>query len=111
LVKVLVAHSYGMARVQPDLGTAKPPSPLRGSDVRAAAAASAGTGHARERAGRRRRMTDQPDRTRDPEPSASELEDGGTEQTWGQGEGAHQPTIPTDEEPGAADPDPTAERK
>ena len=29
-------------------------------------------------------------------PDASELEGGGTEQTWGQGEGAHEPTIPDD---------------
>ena len=36
------------------------------------------------------------DRTRDPaEPS--ELEGGGTEQTWGQGEGRHEPTIPDDD--------------
>ena len=32
--------------------------------------------------------------------SASELEGGGDEQTWGQGEGHHEPTIP-DEEPDA----------
>jgi hypothetical protein len=35
-------------------------------------------------------MTD--DERRAPEPS--ELEGGGTEQTWGQGEGRHEPTIP-----------------
>ena len=29
---------------------------------------------------------------------ASELEGGGTEQTWGQGEGRHDPTIPDDED-------------
>jgi hypothetical protein len=29
-----------------------------------------------------------------PEPEASELEGGGTGQNWGQGEGAHEPTIP-----------------
>jgi hypothetical protein len=29
---------------------------------------------------------------------ASELEGGGTGQTWGQGEGRHEPTIPDDED-------------
>jgi hypothetical protein len=29
-----------------------------------------------------------------PATDASELEGGGTEQTWGQGEGRHEPTIP-----------------
>jgi hypothetical protein len=28
---------------------------------------------------------------------ATELEGGGTEQTWGQGEGAHEPTIPDED--------------
>ena len=29
---------------------------------------------------------------------ASELEGGGTEQTWGQGDGAHEPTIPDEDD-------------
>ena len=29
---------------------------------------------------------------------ASELEGGGTEQTWGQGEGRHEPTIPDEDD-------------
>lgn len=32
-----------------------------------------------------------------PQGPPSELEGGGTEQTWGQGEGRHEPTIPDDE--------------
>jgi hypothetical protein len=32
----------------------------------------------------------------EPTPDASELEGGGTGQNWGQGEGAHEPTIPDD---------------
>jgi hypothetical protein len=36
------------------------------------------------------------------ERDASELEGGGTEQTWGQGEGQHEPTIAEPEEPDAA---------
>lgn len=45
-------------------------------------------------------MTDLERDTPEPTPEASELEGGGTGQNWGQGEGAHQPTIPgeTDEE-------------
>jgi hypothetical protein len=41
--------------------------------------------------------------TPQPEGEASELEGGGTEQSWGQGEGTHEPTIPDDDEEGAAD--------
>jgi hypothetical protein len=33
-----------------------------------------------------------------PDGEASELEGGGTEQTWGQGEGRHEPTIPDDDD-------------
>jgi len=33
-----------------------------------------------------------------PSAEPSELEGGGTEQTWGQGEGRHEPTIPDAEE-------------
>jgi hypothetical protein len=33
----------------------------------------------------------------DPDPNASELEGGGTDQTWGQGEGSHAPTIPPED--------------
>lgn len=32
------------------------------------------------------------------ERDARELEGGGDEQTWGQGEGRHEPTIPNDED-------------
>jgi hypothetical protein len=35
--------------------------------------------------------------TPEPSPEASELEGGGTGQTWGQGEGPHEPTIPDEE--------------
>ena len=37
------------------------------------------------------------------DPNASELEGGGMEQTWGQGEGRHEPTLPDEE----ADANPT----
>jgi hypothetical protein len=37
------------------------------------------------------------DLERDPA-DASELEGGGTEQTWGQGEGQHEPTLPDDDQ-------------
>ena len=33
-----------------------------------------------------------------PTTEPSDLEGGGTEQTWGQGEGRHEPTIPDDED-------------
>ena len=33
-----------------------------------------------------------------PHATPSELEGGGEEQTWGQGEGRHEPTIPDDDE-------------
>lgn len=36
---------------------------------------------------------------RKPTADASELEGGGEDQTWGQGEGRHEPTIPGEEEP------------
>lgn len=36
------------------------------------------------------------------ERDASELEGGGDEQTWGQGEGRHEPTIPDEEDEPAA---------
>ena len=31
------------------------------------------------------------------DPAASDLEGGGTEQTWGQGQGRHEPTVTPDE--------------
>jgi hypothetical protein len=34
-------------------------------------------------------------------PDASELEGGGTEQTWGQGTGQHEPTIPDEDDEGS----------
>ena len=39
-------------------------------------------------------MTDFERQSPEGSPEASELEGGGTEQTWGQGEGRHEPTIP-----------------
>jgi hypothetical protein len=39
---------------------------------------------------------------REPGQAPSELEGGGTDQTWGQGEGQHEQTIPEPEEPDAA---------
>ena len=39
-------------------------------------------------------MTDREHESTEPAPEASELEGGGTGQNWGQGEGAHEPTIP-----------------
>jgi hypothetical protein len=41
-------------------------------------------------------MTDLERETQEPTPEASELEGGGTDQNWGQGEGTHEPTIPDD---------------
>jgi hypothetical protein len=43
-------------------------------------------------------MTDLERETPEPAGEASELEGSGTEQTWGQGEGTHEPTVPEDEE-------------
>jgi hypothetical protein len=43
-------------------------------------------------------MTDLERETPEPTDDSSELEGGGTEQTWGQGEGAHEPTIPNEED-------------
>lgn len=43
-------------------------------------------------------MTDHERERTDPTPEASELEGGGTGQNWGQGEGAHEPTIPAKED-------------
>ena len=42
-------------------------------------------------------MTDLERQSPDESSQASELEGGGTEQTWGQGEGRHDPTIPDDD--------------
>jgi hypothetical protein len=39
-------------------------------------------------------------------PEASELEGGGTEQTWGQGVGDHEPTLPDEEDEEATPPVP-----
>ena len=45
---------------------------------------------------------DQTDRPAgDPDPNASELEGGGTEQTWGQGAGAHEATLTPEEDSGS----------
>ena len=49
-------------------------------------------------------MTDLERETPEPEGETSELEGGGTEQTWGQGEGTHEPTIPDEAEDDAAEP-------
>ena len=46
-------------------------------------------------------MTDLERETPEPEGEASELEGGGTEQTWGQGEGTHEPTVPDEDEDNA----------
>ena len=35
---------------------------------------------------------------RESDATSSELEGGGTEQTWGQGEGQHEPTLPDEEQ-------------
>ena len=43
-------------------------------------------------------MTDFERPAPDPTDEASKLEGGGTEQTWGQGEGQHEPTIPDDDD-------------
>jgi hypothetical protein len=43
-------------------------------------------------------MTDLERDATEPEAEASELEGGGTGQSWGQGEGAHEPTIPDADE-------------
>ena len=43
-------------------------------------------------------MTDVERESPEPTGEASELEGGGTEQTWGQGEGRHEPTIPDRDE-------------
>jgi hypothetical protein len=46
------------------------------------------------------------DLERDPttvDPEASKIEGGGTEQTWGQGEGKHEPTIPDEGDEAAED--------
>jgi hypothetical protein len=49
-------------------------------------------------------MIDETDRQAgDPDPNASELEGGGTDQTWGQGEGAHEATLPPEEDSGSTD--------
>jgi hypothetical protein len=49
-------------------------------------------------------MTDLEREAPEPTDEASELEGGGTEQTWGQGEGTHEPTIPDDDEEEAEEP-------
>lgn len=43
-------------------------------------------------------MTDFERSTPDATGEASGLEGGGTDQTWGQGEGGHEPTIPDEED-------------
>ena len=43
-------------------------------------------------------MTDHERERTEPTPEASELEGGGTGQNWGQGEGAHEPTIPDEDD-------------
>jgi hypothetical protein len=43
-------------------------------------------------------MTDQEREPTTDAPDASELEGGGKDQTWGQGEGGHEATIPDEDE-------------